>query len=743
MIELRSMRRRAVDESAIATVAAGAAGASKVRASASNPILDTLRANKGNSDAASAAADAAEAAMEAEKRASMARRGRRDSLVDRLRETREKGESKTMLRNEMQGASREDLEYTLQMNEREHLESVSELERLRNENKTLRNRTWQMAVLVEDIQQGNADAYKELAELRKFKEQREEADRESAWKGPGELEWIKLKAQRAEMIERETVAREELARRTAALDEKDAALETMRAEMDERGRAAEAKTAAAVAAMETAMEATAAAEAAAAEATRDRDRQCLLAALRAVSTDRRRWRAKRKNAGGYLWWENADKTLAAQNPDMNDASGLALAMDVSFLVSGMLGVTRNSTSQSHLESHLPPLLRKQPEGRAAEPIVVARPPRGAAWLQSIVGEICADKIIHDRAAERLNEPPVALAPFLLHWANGRFGMQPTCHLTLWTLHQTLVALRQTSIEAATFSLFLELPDTPRTRRVLSFYLHARAHTAGDVQRLAPHVRKVPPAGHGGATNAATTASAAATATLSADSSCATVDILSPTKKLSSSASLGALKGGGGTVSPGGDVASPRAAVGTTSPGIGVGGGSAHEPPRRVIFLSRAWESVHHLFAPAPSHIRLALLRELQNAAAPLRMDVPPPLRATSPMEHHVVEYEFFLLASAVFFDLSTHMGRVAAKASAATHPQPAQQQQQQEQQEQQPTKRKGAGGTLAETPMATALLAVMRRSMILSAPLPDNDIRPTGAKSVAVGRRESAIGLLV
>ena len=104
----------------------------------------------------------------------------------------------------------------------------------------------------------------------------------------------------------------------------------MRAEMDERGRTAEAKTAAAVAAMETAMEATAAAEAAAAEATRDRDRQCLLAALRAVSTDRRRWRAKRKNAGGYLWWENADKTLAAQNPDMNDASGLALLWTSSF-----------------------------------------------------------------------------------------------------------------------------------------------------------------------------------------------------------------------------------------------------------------------------------------------------------------------------------------------------------------------------------------------------------------------------
>ena len=70
--------------------------------------------------------------------------------------------------------------------------------------------------------------------------------------------------------------------------------------------------------------------------------------------------------------------------------------------------------------------------------------------------------------------------------------------------------------------------------------------------------------------------------------------------------------------------------------------------RRVILLSRCWEAAQQLFKPAPNHVRLALLRELQAAATPHQVDVPPPLRSVSPLEQHVVDFEQFLLSCAVF-----------------------------------------------------------------------------------------------
>ena len=55
---------------------------------------------------------------------------------------------------------------------------------------------------------------------------------------------------------------------------------------------------------------------------------------------------------------------------------------------------------------------------------------------------------------------------------------------LWCLHSALKHHQRRSVEAATVFLFLQLPHTPRVGRALSFYLHARAYVAAEVQRVA-------------------------------------------------------------------------------------------------------------------------------------------------------------------------------------------------------------------------------------------------------------------
>ena len=175
---------------------------------------------------------------------------------------------------------------------------------------------------------------------------------------------------------------------------------------------------------------------------------------------------------------------------MNDKSGLTMALDLEFLLAGLTGERRANGSPSAdgndgPQSRIPALLRRTNEGRASETVVIQRAPRGVGWLQEFIAEICADKMLHDRAAETLGEPVLGLAPFLMHWANSRFGMRTTVGLNLWTLHQALVAHRSRSVEAATVMLFLELPETPQLNRMLSFYLHCRAYVSNEIVAIEP------------------------------------------------------------------------------------------------------------------------------------------------------------------------------------------------------------------------------------------------------------------
>lgn len=238
----------------------------------------------------------------------------------------------------------------------------------------------------------------------------------------------------------------------------------------EREQQADAKAAAAMRALEAANEATATAEQAASETARHKVRDALNAELCAVACDRMRTRRRRYAAGGNLWWELLGKRFEVQRakPTTNERSGLAMLLDAVFLGAG-------NDAQAHLDSKLPTLLRETVEGREAERVVLHRQPRGIGWMHAFLSEACADKLLHDRAAERVHEQPLDLASFLVAWAPSRFGLHTTCMLNLWTLHQALVTHRPKSVEASTMMLFFELPATPRCLRVISFYLHARAY----------------------------------------------------------------------------------------------------------------------------------------------------------------------------------------------------------------------------------------------------------------------------
>ena len=136
---------------------------------------------------------------------------------------------------------------------------------------------------------------------------------------------------------------------------------------------------------------------------------------------------------------------------------------------------------------------------------------------------------------------------------------------------------------------------------------------------------------------------------------------------------------------------------TDSPSVS----SRVEPERaRMLPLARAWEAAQHLLQPAPDHVRLAMLRELQAASTLQRTDVPPPLRATTPIDLYVVDLDHFLLSAVVFYDFSTQpglAGSTAAAPSSATA-----------------NVEKRAGGSLSNLPLAAALIAVLRRSIILT-----------------------------
>ena len=109
--QLQALRRKVVEESG-ADVPVAHAG-NGMAPSASTSMLASLRNAKRDAAPAVSEADAAADAADVAKREAASSHGKRNSLVDRLRETRQHGQSKTMLRNEMEGATRADLEYTL------------------------------------------------------------------------------------------------------------------------------------------------------------------------------------------------------------------------------------------------------------------------------------------------------------------------------------------------------------------------------------------------------------------------------------------------------------------------------------------------------------------------------------------------------------------------------------------------------------------------------------------------------
>ena len=74
-----------------------------------------------------------------------------------------------------------------------------------------------------------------------------------------------------------------------------------------------------------------------------------------------------------------------------------------------------------------------------------------------------------------------LAPFQKHWAASAFLDAGDCECQAsWTFHQALMAHRARSVEAATILVFLELPETPRLHKLLSFSVHCRALVENDI-----------------------------------------------------------------------------------------------------------------------------------------------------------------------------------------------------------------------------------------------------------------------
>lgn len=114
------------------------------------------------------------------------------------------------------------------------------------------------------------------------------------------------------------------------------------------------------------------------------------------------------------------------------------------------------------ESQLAERLRDDIEGAKVEASVMSRPVQSSAWLHRFVSEACMDKLAHDQAAARLHQPVLSLAAFLMGWAKAKFGLKPTSAYHLWCLHHALNEHRKRSVEAATISLFLEMPPSKCT-----------------------------------------------------------------------------------------------------------------------------------------------------------------------------------------------------------------------------------------------------------------------------------------
>ena len=652
---------------------------------------------------------------EEEEDATMSRRERvktsNISLVELLKEAREKGESKRALISSVSSASRAELEYMVQMNERDILGRTAQARELMQQCERYRTQVEKLNQLLE-IHKADAQLdHAEILKLRTFKEGAEKAKAQPAGLAPSDEAWARLRSEEKRLQEREEKIEESLRLREAQLASGEADAQAKVESAKKREADAAARTEAAKKAMVAAEEATTAAEAAADDAHRSQHKYMHQAAIQAVAKDRSLTRRLRAEGSGLAWWEHLviERTNSTEPKKWDAHSGMAMALDLDFLLSGLStsipGEISNSTSQ------LPELLRATAAGRAAEALVIHRSPRGEGWMSAFLSDVFADKLLHDQAAEHLGAPVVGLAPFFCHWAKARFGPASTVAINLWTLHQALVTHRPHSVEASTVLLFLEQPETPRLNRVLTFYLHCRAFIAKDAFNLNSGARR-----SGGGAN-------------SSPFSASSLDPLPPNIKISPrsherprspgtpSRGAGGVWGGrnadlklpsscstgflDGRRAPNSSLRKEGSALAPTVEGQGAGNRSSASEGREMkstVLLARACEAVQYLFRPAADHVRLALLREVQAAARPIRNDVPPPLRSLTPLEQHVVDVDQFLLFCITFYDLNTQIAHTIAKHG--------------EQQARSRNARK-RGGRLEGYPLAAASLAVLRRSQSL------------------------------
>ena len=275
----------------------------------------------------------------------------RASFGDKMRQTRAPTGpgGRRMTTFALATSSRSDLEYELQVNEREQEQVQSELKRLRSENESLRERVVRLTDANGEMQ-GEIEVYLvELRELRRLREevgdptrlthgshsarpchciasvasvhaphigacvcttvcvcvcgttsriQVEEKKKVAASLAPGDVAWGKLRKAEQQVRQMEIENGAMIKRKEDQLKAVEAELNTRLEEARERELVAETKASAALQAIEAANEATAMAEQAAAETYNNKKRDALLASVRDVATDRLRHRRARQANGG-------------------------------------------------------------------------------------------------------------------------------------------------------------------------------------------------------------------------------------------------------------------------------------------------------------------------------------------------------------------------------------------------------------------------------------------------------------
>ena len=203
-----------------------------------------------------------------------AMRGDKISLSEMLKQARTRGESTRTLTSTVMTASRAELEYLVQLNEREILAAMAALEKESAQVEKLKAQVERCNQELEDQRTEMAHDAAEILRLRRFKEETVKAKFLEAKRAPSEDAWTKLRNEQANLTLREQMIEESLRSREKQLASGEAEVRARMDEIAERERAANAKADAAAEASNAAMEAAAAAEAFLQDATNNK-RVCL------------------------------------------------------------------------------------------------------------------------------------------------------------------------------------------------------------------------------------------------------------------------------------------------------------------------------------------------------------------------------------------------------------------------------------------------------------------------------------